>query len=85
MSAESNYYTPRESSEWEVEVSTYTYCSNEDCADFEQAVEMDILYSMYGLYGEGDWTCPTCGTEQTSTREFDHDYFIDPDAGRDDY
>jgi hypothetical protein len=81
--AERGYYTPRESAEWEVEVSSNVDCSNAECADFEQPTDADVRYRMSGMYGVGEWVCPTCQTTQTSEREFDDDYFIDPDAGRD--
>lgn len=72
-------------SEWEKEVSVNVNCGNEECAEFDKDQDADILYSFSGMYGVGEWTCATCQTTQTDEREFADDYFVDPDAGRDDY
>lgn len=78
--AERSYYTPRDYYEGEREATSYVYCSNEDCADFDAELEVDILYSTSGLSGWGEWKCPTCGTDYTHEREFDEYEGFDPDA-----
>lgn len=69
--AERAYYTPPEYAEGEYEGTRSLYCRNEDCADFEFEVDVDVVVSYCGSTGTAIYTCHRCGQDS------DHEFALD--------
>jgi hypothetical protein len=66
----------------EYEANRNVYCHNEDCADFEVEVDLEVSLASYRDNEWGTFTCPTCKTqgEYEGEVEIEED---DPDRYRD--
>lgn len=54
-------------------------CDNEDCASFEELVEVAGETQAYDFFRVFDWRCPTCDKSQQDEYEYEEHTEYEPD------